>query len=93
MDSASHSRRTSSAGYAVNGSAGSLMSSSSVSGKGLGLSDAHQLHMLESILHLADVSNPAKSWNLYSRWLDGVMDEFYNQGNLSLFRHFLRNDY
>lgn len=84
MDSGSHSRRTSSAGYVENGSAGSLMSSS-LSGRGLGLSDAHQLHMLESILHLADVSNPAKSWNLYSRWLDGVMDEFYNQGIFDLF--------
>lgn len=44
------------------------------------LSDKHQLLLLESVLHIADVSNPAKPWNLYSRWLDGVMTEFYNQG-------------
>ena len=44
------------------------------------LSDKHQLLLLESVLHIADVSNPAKPWKLYSRWLDGVMAEFYNQG-------------
>lgn len=46
------------------------------------LSDKHQLLLLESVLHIADVSNPAKPWKLYSRWLDGVMAEFYNQGAL-----------
>ena len=45
------------------------------------LSDKHQLLLLESVLHIADVSNPAKPWKLYSRWLDGVMAEFYNQGS------------
>lgn len=46
------------------------------------LSDTQQLLVLESVLHLADVSNPAKPWKTYCRWLDCVMAEFYDQGLL-----------
>ena len=78
MDSGLGSRRGSSNNYMD--SRGS--SNNSLAFNGIAsLSDKHQLLLLESVLHIADVSNPAKPWNLYSRWLDGVMTEFYNQGN------------
>ena len=79
MDSGLGSRRGSSSNYMD--SRGS--SNNSLAFNGIAsLSDKHQLLLLESVLHIADVSNPAKPWNLYSRWLDGVMTEFYNQGTV-----------
>jgi hypothetical protein len=27
------------------------------------------------------VSNPAKPWNLYIKWMDRIMEEFYTQGD------------
>jgi 3'5'-cyclic nucleotide phosphodiesterase len=77
VDSGLSSRRGSSSSYADSrGSANSSMAFNGIAS----LSDKHQLLLLESVLHIADVSNPAKPWNLYSRWLDGVMTEFYSQG-------------
>ena len=43
-------------------------------------SDAIQVLLLESALHMADISNPVKPWEIYQRWLSRVMEEFYNQG-------------
>lgn len=43
-------------------------------------SDAIQVLLLESALHMADISNPVKPWEIYQRWLGRVMEEFYNQG-------------
>ena len=36
--------------------------------------------VLGMILHAADVSNPAKSWQYYNLWTDRVMKEFFAQG-------------
>jgi len=33
------------------------------------------------MLHAADVSNPAKKWEYYTKWIDLVMQEFYRQGD------------
>ena len=43
-------------------------------------SDAIQVLLLESALHMADISNQVKQWEIYQRWLSRVMEEFYNQG-------------
>lgn len=32
-------------------------------------------------LHTADVSNPAKSFDLYKVWMDRIREEFYHQGD------------
>ena len=45
-------------------------------------SDPTQLLLLESALHMADISNPVKPWDIYQRWLSRVMEEFYHQGDL-----------
>lgn len=43
--------------------------------------DNQQL-VLNNILHLADISNPAKPSKIYSKWVDLVFVEFFNQGDL-----------
>ena len=40
-----------------------------------------KLLVLKTILHAADVSNPAKEWKMYNEWTDRVMEEFFNQGD------------
>ena len=46
-------------------------------------SDAIQVLLLESALHMADISNPVKPWEIYQKWLNRVMEEFYHQGGWS----------
>ncbi|XP_060766559.1 dual specificity calcium/calmodulin-dependent 3',5'-cyclic nucleotide phosphodiesterase 1B-like [Neoarius graeffei] len=36
---------------------------------------------LSLILHAADISHPAKSWSLHSRWTSRLMEEFFTQGD------------
>jgi hypothetical protein len=36
---------------------------------------------MEILIHAADVSNPAKPFNLYSQWAERVLEEFWNQGD------------
>jgi len=38
--------------------------------------------MLKTFLHAADVSNPAKRWDVCKRWSDMVCEEFFAQGDL-----------
>ena len=35
-------------------------------------------------LKSADIANPAKSWQVYSPWIDRLFKEFYAQGDLEL---------
>jgi hypothetical protein len=44
--------------------------------------DERQLLLLQVALHCADVSNTAKPWNLYGKWLERITEEFYLQGDL-----------
>ncbi|CAE7625329.1 PDE4D, partial [Symbiodinium microadriaticum] len=44
--------------------------------------DDRQLLLLQVTLHTADVSNTAKPWNLYSKWLERITEEFYLQGDM-----------
>ncbi|KAL5037641.1 hypothetical protein RTP6_005042 [Batrachochytrium dendrobatidis] len=39
-------------------------------------------NMLNAILHAADISNPARPFNLCRKWSDLVVQEFFNQGDL-----------
>eukprot|EP00604_Paraphysomonas_vestita_P002242 CAMPEP_0174819356 /NCGR_PEP_ID=MMETSP1107-20130205/2542_1 /TAXON_ID=36770 /ORGANISM="Paraphysomonas vestita, Strain GFlagA" /LENGTH=208 /DNA_ID=CAMNT_0016032695 /DNA_START=421 /DNA_END=1047 /DNA_ORIENTATION=- len=43
--------------------------------------DDRQLLLLQVTLHTADVSNTAKPWNTYNRWMTSIMEEFYLQGD------------
>lgn len=37
--------------------------------------------LLKSILHSADISNPAKEWKMSKQWSDLVLEEFFMQGD------------
>jgi len=38
--------------------------------------------VLQSLVHCADLSNPAKPLPLYRQWNDRIMQEFFRQGDL-----------
>lgn len=47
------------------------------------LSDPSAASLVMKIaLHCSDISNPAKDWNLYTKWTDRVLAEFVAQGDL-----------
>ena len=37
------------------------------------------VNTLSLLLHACDLSNPTKQWNVYRRWTDLVMEEFFEQ--------------
>lgn len=39
---------------------------------------------LEFILHVADIANPAKDWELHRQWTSRIMEEFFCQGDREL---------
>ena len=38
--------------------------------------------VLQTLFHLADISNPSKPWTLCQKWTDLLFIEFFNQGDL-----------
>jgi hypothetical protein len=38
--------------------------------------------LLQTLFHLADISNPTKPWELCQKWTDLLFVEFFNQGDL-----------
>lgn len=40
-----------------------------------------QQEFLNIMLHAADISNPTKPWDIYNKWIDRVMNEFWEQGD------------
>jgi hypothetical protein len=42
----------------------------------------NQQTLLSMCVHSADISNPAKTANIYKIWVDLVFQEFFNQGDL-----------
>lgn len=40
-----------------------------------------QVFLMAQTLHAADISNPARPWDVYQRWNDVISEEFYNQGD------------
>ena len=43
---------------------------------------------LAFLVHCADISHPAKSWKLHSRWTDLLVEEFFKQVTLPFTYHF-----
>ena len=41
--------------------------------------DADKNIYMDLIVHAADISNPIKSFAVYSQWIDRVLTEFWNQ--------------
>lgn len=41
-----------------------------------------QQDLVNFVVHTADISNPAKNFEVYSKWTDLVTTEFFNQGDL-----------
>jgi len=40
------------------------------------------IQVLQSLVHCADLSNPAKPLPLYRQWTERIMHEFFSQGDL-----------
>ena len=40
-----------------------------------------QQEFLNTLIHTADISNPTKSLHIYDKWVNLVMDEFWQQGD------------
>ena len=45
------------------------------------LSENDRLVFLKALLHVADISNPAKVWTISKKWSDLVLLEFFDQGD------------
>ena len=45
------------------------------------LTEEHRSKVLCLLLHSADVSNPAKPWEVHTRWTGRIMEEFFEQGD------------
>ena len=45
------------------------------------LAEEHRSEALSLLLHSADVSNPAKPWEVHTQWTARVMEEFFKQGD------------
>jgi hypothetical protein len=45
------------------------------------MDDKDLLVVMKSILHTADISNPAKRWAVSRKWSDLVVEEFFLQGD------------
>lgn len=46
------------------------------------VTDKEKTLLMKSILHLADISNPGKPWEISKRWSDMVIQEFFAQGDI-----------
>lgn len=41
-----------------------------------------RMEVLKCLLHCADLGNPTKNLTIYNKWVDRVMKEFFNQGDI-----------
>jgi cAMP-specific phosphodiesterase 4 len=39
------------------------------------------VQVLQNMVHCADLSNPTKPLELYRRWVERIMEEFFQQGD------------
>jgi len=46
----------------------------------MNLADEDRVTLLKVVLHVSDISNSAKVWNISKKWSDLVCDEFFRQG-------------
>lgn len=40
-----------------------------------------KLLVMNELVHIADISNPTKKFKVYKRWVEGVFEEFFSQGD------------
>lgn len=40
------------------------------------------LQVLQNMVHCSDLSNPTKPLDIYRKWVDRVMEEFFRQGDM-----------
>lgn len=54
-----------------------------VAGSGVLLLDNYndRIQVLQNMVHCADLSNPTKPLDVYRRWVDRIMEEFFRQGD------------
>lgn len=60
-----------------------MVETKKVAGSGVLLLDNYtdRIQVLENLVHCADLSNPTKPLSLYSRWVELLMEEFFQQGD------------
>ncbi|XP_050502587.1 cAMP-specific 3',5'-cyclic phosphodiesterase isoform X2 [Diabrotica virgifera virgifera] len=60
-----------------------MVETKKVAGSGVLLLDNYtdRIQVLENLVHCADLSNPTKPLDLYRRWVDLLMEEFFQQGD------------
>ncbi|KAL5275796.1 dnc family protein [Megaselia abdita] len=60
-----------------------MVETKKVAGSGVLLLDNYtdRIQVLENLVHCADLSNPTKPLNLYTRWVKLLMEEFFLQGD------------
>jgi hypothetical protein len=66
-------------GHSSNGEGAA--STSAAGAVSTGLNEKDKIVMMKSILHTADISNPAKKWEISKAWSDVVILEFFEQGD------------
>ncbi|XP_064624775.1 3',5'-cyclic-AMP phosphodiesterase 4C-like isoform X4 [Lineus longissimus] len=61
-----------------------MVETKKVAGSGVLLLDNYtdRIQVLQNMVHCADLSNPTKPLELYRKWVDRVMMEFFRQGDL-----------
>lgn len=42
---------------------------------------ADKSKILSLVIHISDISHPAKEWELHSQWTGFLMEEFFRQGD------------
>lgn len=47
----------------------------------LGTEESQSL-LIKTMMHASDIANPAKSWDVYTKWTPLLIEEFYRQGDL-----------
>nr|CAD7435115.1 unnamed protein product [Timema monikensis] len=60
-----------------------MVETKKVAGSGVLLLDNYtdRIQVLENLVHCADLSNPTKPLTLYKRWVELLMEEFFQQGD------------
>ena len=60
-----------------------MVETKKVAGSGVLLLDNYteRIQVLQNMIHCADLSNPTKPLEIYKKWVDVLLEEFYQQGD------------
>jgi len=60
-----------------------MVETKKVAGSGIILLDNYndRIQVLQNMVHCSDLSNPTKPLEIYRRWVDRIMEEFFRQGD------------